>query len=167
MERVRIAAALSLAITLVAAACATAPAIDAKRDAAFHALAPTGKLRVGVYTGSPTSFIPGENGKPTRGIGYELGELLAKDAGVPFEPVIFPSNEKVFEAFRAGALDVVFTNASAARAQFIDFTPTVLEIEKGYLVGPRSQAKEGADVDRPGVRVGVSRASTTETELKK
>jgi polar amino acid transport system substrate-binding protein len=167
MQPPRILAVLSFAIAAFATACSTAPQIDARRDAAFHALAPTGKLRVGVYTGSPTSYVPGEGGKPARGIAYELGALLAKDAGVPYEPVIFPSNEKVFEAFRAGALDVVFTNATAARAQFIDFTPAVLEVEKGYLVPPRSQAKDGADVDRAGVRVGVSRASTTETELGK
>jgi len=158
-------AVLACIIVLVAAACATAPAVDAKRDA-VRVLAPTGKLRVGVYVGSPTSYIPAAGDKPARGIAFDLGASLAKDAGVPYEPVVFPSNEKLFEAFRAGALDVVFTNATAARAQFIGFAPTVLEIEKGYLVLQQTQAKDGGDVDRPGVRVGVSRASTSETELK-
>jgi polar amino acid transport system substrate-binding protein len=165
MHTVRVATALSLAGILLASACATKQP-EVPREV-LAALAPTGKLRVGVYTGSPTSYIAGGEGgsKAARGIAYELGSKLAKAAGIPFEPVVFPSNDKVLEAFRAGELDLVLTNATAARAQFIDFGPAVLELEKGYLVRPGSIVREAADIDRPGVRVGVSKGSSSETEL--
>lgn len=166
MQTLRIATAFSLAGILLAAACATKQP-EVPREIVAE-LAPTGKLRVGVYTGSPTSYIPG--GSPSgstapRGIAYDLAAKLAKAVAVPLEPVIFPSNDKVLEAFRAGQLDLVFTNATAARAQFIDFGPTVFEVEKGFLVRPGSIVRQAGDIDRTGVRVGVSKGSSSETEL--
>ena len=41
----------------------------------------------------------------------------------------------------SGAIDVVFTNATAARANDMDFGPPYLEIELGYLVPPDSPLK--------------------------
>ena len=161
----RFATALSCLAILFASACATRPEGAPSREV-VAALAPTGKLRVGVYTGSPTSYVPAGAGSAVpRGIAYDLGAKLAKAAGVPLEAVVFPSNDKVLEAFRAGHLDVVFTNATAARAEFIDFGPTVLELEKGYLVRSGGKVRQAGDIDRAGVRVGVSRGSSSEGEL--
>ena len=166
MPFARIATLVSFAGILLASACATKQSVPEVPREVVAALAPTGKLRVGVYTGSPTSYVaPGEGSKAPRGVAYELGAKLAKAVGVPFEPVVFPSNDKVLEAFRAGQLDLVLTNATAVRAQFIDFGPAVLEIEKGYLVRPGGVIREARDIDRPGVRVGVSKGSSSETEL--
>ena len=44
---------------------------------------------------------------------------------MPFEPVIYPNNGAVLEGMRAGHVDVVFTNATPARAKEIDFTPAI------------------------------------------
>ena len=150
-----------VATLVFACACAAAAAAEIAPQIGKQ-LAPTGKLRVGVYEGSPTSYV---SGVTPRGVAYEMGQKLAKRAGIPFEPVVFPSNDKLYEAFRAGNIDLVFTNATAARKAFIDFTPVVLGIQKGYLVRPGSGARDHAALDRAGVRIGVSRASTTQTEL--
>jgi polar amino acid transport system substrate-binding protein len=150
-------------ITALVFACACATAIGAEIAPQLgKQLAPTGRLRVGVYEGSPTSYVAGVT---PRGVAYEMGQKLAKRAGIAFEPVVFPSNDKLYEAFRAGNIDLVFTNATEARRAFIDFTPTVLGIQKGYLVRPGSNVQDQAALDRAGVRIGVSRASTTQTEL--
>jgi polar amino acid transport system substrate-binding protein len=158
-----------LAALCVAAACTTLPERTAPvaDRAAIEALAPGGKLRMGLYPGSPTSFIPGTGGAAARGVGHDLAKELASRAGVAFEPVVFATNEKVQEAVKAGAVDLVFTNATAARAQFTDFTPVVLEIEKGYLVAASSTIRDSAEIDRAGIRIGHSRGSTTQTELAK
>src|SRR5882672_2309417 len=52
-----------------------------------QALAPTGKLRVGVYPGSPFSLMRDPATGETRGVAVELGRELAKRLGVPFEMV--------------------------------------------------------------------------------
>jgi polar amino acid transport system substrate-binding protein len=154
-------AAIASAMLLTAcASTASAPGPEVRQ-----VLAPTGKLRVGLYPGSPTSMVRDPASGAPRGVAYDVGEHLAARLGVAFEPVVFASNAQLLDAAKAGRVDVIFTNATAARARFLDFTPTVLEVEKGYLVAPRSAISTPADIDRPGVRVGVSQGSTSQTEL--
>lgn len=145
------------------AACATVPANDPA--AARAALAPSGKLRVGLYPGSPTSYIAPTSGGEPRGVGYDVGQEIARRLGVPFEPVVLPNNAQVQEAAREGRVDLVLTNATEDRRRVLDFTDPVVRIAKSYLVPPGSTIADAAAVDREGVRVGVSQASTTQTEL--
>ena len=154
---------------VLAAACTSPPHEPAANPdaAAIAALAPGGKLRVGLYPGSPTNFIPAKDGAEPRGIAYELAKELASRARVSLDPVVLPGNDKVQEAARAGSVDLVFTNATAVRAQYLDFTPTVLAIEKSYLVPAGSAIRDAASLDRPQIRIGISRGSTTEGELAK
>lgn len=145
--------------------CATGSATPA--EAAPAALAPSGKLKVGLYSGSPTSLVGDAASPDARGVSHDLGRELAKRMGVPFQPVVFPNNAKLLDAARAGEVDVVLTNATPARAAFLDFTPTVLTVEQGYLVPAGSRIAGAAEVDRGGIRVGVSTGSTSETVLKR
>lgn len=128
-------------------------------------LAPSGKLRVGFYPGSPTSIIGDPATSEAKGVGFDLGRELARRLGVPFEPVVFPKNAEVLAAVKSGQVDVSFTNATAARSKDMDFSPPFLEVEKGFLVPPGSPLSKHADVDQPGIRVGVSQGSSTESEL--
>lgn len=144
-----------------AAVSAAAPAMAAEREA----LAPTGVLRVGVYRGSPSSYLAGEGGTPARGVGYLLGQAFAQQLGVPFEPVVFAKNADVIAAVQQGRVDLVFTNATPERARTIDFSPAVLDVEKSVLV-PAASSFGSLDAlrSRP-ARIGVSVGSSTGTEL--
>jgi polar amino acid transport system substrate-binding protein len=128
-------------------------------------LAPTGKLRVGVYRGSPTSIIPGQTPADAKGVGYDLGRELARYLKIPFEPVIFPKNAEVLAAVKAGSVDVTFTNATADRARDIDFSNSFLRVEQGCLVPAGSAIRRLEDIDVKGVRVGVSVGSTSQKML--
>jgi polar amino acid transport system substrate-binding protein len=154
----------AFAFALVAGCASVAPVPNAD---ARQALAPTGKLRVGLYPGTPTSILGDPASGSAKGVGFDLGRELAKRAGVPFEPVVYPKNADVLAAVKSGAVDMVFTNATPARREDMDFSPTVLQVEQGYLVPRGSSITAPADVDRPGVRVGVSEGSTSETTLSR
>jgi len=157
--------ALRAAFVVLAAlsGCTSVPLAVAPDSA--RSLAPTGALRVGLYPGTPTSLI-GEPGSPAaRGVGFDLGRALAATVRAPFMPVVYPRNADVLAAARAGAVDVVFTNATAARRQELDFSPTVLEVELGYLVPAASPLQRVDDIDRPGLRIGVSEGSTSQGVL--
>jgi polar amino acid transport system substrate-binding protein len=128
-------------------------------------LAPTGSLRVGLYLGNPSSYLKDPATGEATGIGFELGRELARWLDVPFEPMVYPNNGAVLEGMRSAKVDVLFTNATPARAKEIDFTQPYLEVEAGYLVPGGSEIAAIADVDKTGVRVGVMEGSTSSTTL--
>ena len=117
-------------------------------SASDQTLTPTGTLRAALYPGTPTSILDPAESKP-RGVGYELGQELARRLGVPYDPIVFSKNTEVLEAMRKGTADVAFTNASPARQKEMNFGPPFLIIELGYLVSATSAIASSADVDRP------------------
>jgi polar amino acid transport system substrate-binding protein len=131
----------------------------------IHALAPSGKLRVGVYLGSPTSMVRDAATGELKGVSYDLGKELAARLGVPFEAVEYPRVAEVVNALKAGQVDFTVTNATPARAKDVDFTSPVLALELGYLVPPGSKIANAAEVDRPGMRVGVTQGSSSQGKL--
>ncbi len=67
--------------------------------------------------------------------------------------------------FGLARLDVLFTNATPARAKEIDFTQPYIEVEAGFLVPKGSRIAIFEDVDASGVRVGVMDGSTSAVTL--
>lgn len=130
-----------------------------------HALAPTGVLRVGLYRGSPSSILEGLNGEASRGVGYLLGRAFAQQLGVEFERHVHAKNADVLNAMEEGLLDLVFTNATAPRTRFIDFSPTVLDIEKSVLVTASSTYDTLEALHGLPVKIGINVGSSTGTEL--
>src|SRR3954468_7310706 len=88
-----------LAVLLMGCAgMSTAPTPEARQ-----ALAPTGKLRVGLQLGSPHNVIRDSVSGEMKGVGFDLGKELARRLGVPFEPVLYPSVGAVLDGGKAGA----------------------------------------------------------------
>jgi polar amino acid transport system substrate-binding protein len=140
----------------------TAPTPEARQ-----ALAPTGKLRVGLQLGSPHNVIRDPVSGEMKGVGFDLGKELARRLGVPFEPVLYPSVGALLDGGKSGAWDVAFVGFSPARAKEWDFTALHLEIEFGYLIPGGSSISTMADVDRPGIRVAVQEKSQPDTFLSR
>lgn len=158
-------AALSLVSLVLLAGCGSLT--TAPNSSSVQALAPAGKLRVGLYPGTPTSIIGEPASGTAKGVGFDLGRELAQRAGLPYEPVVFPNNAEVFAAAKAGSVDMVFTNATPVRRNDLDFSPTVLQVEQGYLVPAGSAIRALDEIDRAGVRVGVAEGSTSEATLSR
>ena len=155
--------AFASASALLLAGCSTpAPAVDA---ATRQALAPTGSLRVGVYMGSPTSMVRDPRTGDKVGVALNLGKAMAERLGVPVQVVEFERLALVIDAVKSGAVDFTFTNATEARARDMNFTPPLIQLELGYLVPRGSPIARVADVDRAGVRVGVSQGSSSQAAL--
>lgn len=155
----------AIGAALIAMIGATSVAAHAADTDLAHILAPSGKLRAGLYPGAPTSILPDPD--HPRGVGYEIGKALADKLHVPYEPVTYAKNAEVQDAIKSGAVDVAFTNASAERAKFVDFGPVYLRIELGYLAAPGSKLKNAAAVDAKDIKVGVTTGSSTDSELSR
>jgi polar amino acid transport system substrate-binding protein len=128
-------------------------------------LAPTGHLRVGVYAGSPTSMVTNAGSGRTHGLTYELGRELAARLNVPVEYVTFPRIADVLNAMKEGKVDFTVTNATPVRANDFSFSPTLLAIELGYLVPASSSISRDDEMDRPEIRIGVTKGGTSERTL--
>jgi polar amino acid transport system substrate-binding protein len=151
---------------------ATATVLAASASGAFaqnarEILAPKGKLRVGVYYGSPTSMVRDPKTNEVHGLSFDLGHELAKRLDVPFEQVSYQRISDVLEGIKAGDVDFTVSNSTPARAEFVTFSQTLLTIELGYLVTATSPITTSADVQKPGLRIGVTKNSTSQGTIPK
>src|SRR3954452_22957120 len=123
----------------------------------LKALAPTGTLRASINLGN----IVLANGTPDNpgGVTPELAREMAKRLGVPSQLTCFDAAGKAFEAMKAGQVAIVFLAIEPVRAAEIEFTAPYVIIEGVYMVPKDSALKTPGDVDRPGIRVGVNKAS--------
>ena len=71
-----------------------------------HALAPTGKLRVGLYLDSPTHVVRDPASGEMKGVGFDLGKELARRMEVPFEPVLYRVIDDLIAGAKSGEWDV-------------------------------------------------------------
>ena len=144
---------------------ATSTSVPSVAPQIKNTLAPTGILRVGVYLGSPTSLVRAGPSGESFGIAFELGKTLGQQLGVPVQIVEFPRVAEVISAIKDEKVDMTFTNATAARAKEIDFTAPMVQLELGVLVPNNSSIRSFADVDKQGVRLGVSQGSSSQSVL--
>ncbi|MGY8661105.1 ABC transporter substrate-binding protein [Bradyrhizobium sp. UFLA05-109] len=149
---------------LVAVVASGLAGATARADGEAQILAPSGTLHVGIYPGSPTSMVTDTNGKP-HGVSYDLGGELAKRLGVPVDYVRFERVADIVTAIHDGKVDFTVTNATPVRANDVSFTNPVLAIELGFLVPTNSSIGKVEDIDRPGVKIGVTKGSTSERTL--
>ena len=130
-------------------------------------LAPTGKLRIGVYFGSPTSLVRDGKTGEFHGLSFDLGQELAKRLNVPFEQVNYQRISEVLDGVVKGEVDFTVSNSTPARAASVTFSQTLLTIELGYLVTATSPITTVADVQKPGLRIGVTQNSTSQGTIPK
>jgi polar amino acid transport system substrate-binding protein len=149
---------------LLAFAVTGALSAPVRADGEAKLLAPNGTLRVGVYAGSPTSMVTDAAGKP-HGLAYDLGGELAKRLGVGIDYVKFQRVADIVTAIHDGKVDFTVTNATPARANEVSFSQPVLSIELGYLVPANSSIGKVEDIDISGVKIGVTKGSTSERTL--
>jgi polar amino acid transport system substrate-binding protein len=139
--------------------------LGARAGSESELLAPTGHLRVGVYPGSPTSLVKDAGTGQSHGLSHDLGQEFARRLNVPVEYVTFQRVADVLGAIKDGQVDFTVTNATPARANDVSFSQTLVSVELGYLVPANSPIHNTDELDRPGVRIGVTKGSTSERTL--
>ena len=120
-------------------------------------LAPTGTLRASINLGNIV-LAQGTPDNPS-GVTPAIARELAKRLGVPSKLTCFDAAGKAFDAMKAGDVDIVFLAIEPVRAAEIEFTAPYVIIEGCYIVPKESALKSPADVDKPGIRVGVNQRS--------
>ena len=128
-------------------------------QAVLSELAPTGVLRAAINMGNfllVTGRTP--SGDPD-GVSPDMARAIADKLGVPVKYVPFERPSGLADAAGTNVWDIGLIGAEPARAEKIAFTAAYVEIEATYLVPPGSPLQSIADVDRTGIRIGVTAGS--------
>jgi polar amino acid transport system substrate-binding protein len=120
-------------------------------------LAPSGVLRAALNLNNPV-LVQGTPAAPS-GVTVDIGREIAARLGVPVEFRCFPGARDSFTATAAGQADICFLAVEPARAAQLAFTAPYVLIEGVYAVPDESPLTTPAEVDRPGVRIGVKEGS--------
>jgi polar amino acid transport system substrate-binding protein len=118
-------------------------------------LVPTGTLRATFIAGNPVQAVTDATTGEVTGPAADLGRELARRLGVPFTIKGVPGVQPVIDSVKDGAADIGFVAFDPVRAAQVDFSQPYSLAQNTYLVLDGSPIRAVADVDRPGVRVGV------------
>ena len=124
-----------------------------------------GELRIGVTPGEPWYFKDPATGQWS-GIGYRMGEQVAKDLGVKLVPVETTWGNAV-AAIQANQIDVMFVlDGTEERKKAVDFPDApFFWYAEGVLVRDGLQAKTWADLDRENVKIAVTLGTAPDRDL--
>ncbi|MFJ9828991.1 transporter substrate-binding domain-containing protein [Streptomyces sp. NPDC101160] len=135
----------------------TDAATDATTGTIAADLAPTGTLRASINLGNPV-LAQGTPDAPS-GITVDLAREIGARLGLPVELLCFDAARKSYEAMASGRADLCFLAVEPAREAEVAFTAPYVVIEGVYAVPRDSALRTPADVDAPGVRIGVKAGS--------
>jgi polar amino acid transport system substrate-binding protein len=147
--------------------CADTPAAPTLTPAAKTEFAPTGTLRVAVFTGNP---VIGTRDKATgslTGTTVELGRALSTQTGVPVTFIEYTAVAKMVGDAKTGTWDIAVVAYDPARLGVIDFAPPHITVDLTYLVPPDSAIRSVGDADRPGVKIAAARGAATALYLER
>src|ERR1700687_1583582 len=143
---------LAIAIAFFASGCtmiASSPSLEVRQ-----AIAPAGKLSVGINIGNPVlAKRDGAKGE-LNGITIDLGRMLAARLDAEFVPVIYPNAAKLIDGARNAEWDIGFAAIDPSRADVVLFTAAYMEVNITYLVPNGSPIRLVSDAERPRVGVG-------------
>ncbi|MCA0422499.1 MAG: transporter substrate-binding domain-containing protein [Proteobacteria bacterium] len=135
-------------------------------DKVRTALAPTGTLRTAINLGNAVLAQRGTDGAPS-GVTVDLSREIAHRLGVPVQLTGFDAAAKVVDALGSSAYDIGFLAVDPKRADTIDFTAPYVLIEGAYIVHNEAPYQTPADIDQPGVRIGVGKGAAYDLFLSR
>ncbi len=139
-------------------------AASAQTGQALAELAPTGKLRVVLFTLPIVAVRDGETGQFS-GVAADLGRELAAQLGVvaAFSAAKTPSD--AVDQVANGHADITFLVNLSARSAQIDFGPAYIGYETTFLVPESSAIHRFNDINVPGRRIIAPEKSAISAEL--
>ena len=159
MRRILLSAILLMATVL--------PGLSFAQPSISSEIAPTGKLRVASSAGISVLLARTSDGKITAGVVIDVGKFIAEKLGVPFELVTYSSADTYAQSFGKGEWDIGFGARTPLVADKADFIIDVVLTDYMYVAAPGREFADAAQVDRPAVKIGVGRNSTSDQFLSR
>ncbi len=128
------------------------------------ALAPIGTLRTAINLGNAVLAQRGADGAPG-GVTVDIANEIGRRLNVPVSLTGFDAAAKVVDALSSDAFDIGFLAIDPKRADTIDFTFPYVLIEGAFIVREGAPYQMAADIDQPGIRIGVGRGAAYDLHL--
>lgn len=155
---------LLLAMLLTATA---TPWISFAQSPISKEIAPTGKLRVAMNAASAVLLTRTPDGAITGGVGVALAKFFSGKFGTVVELIAYPNSATYTQTFGKGEWDIGFGPRTPLTAEKADFIADVLLNEYWFIAAPGREFANAAQVDRPGVKIGVGLNSSSDQFLSK
>ncbi|WJV53248.1 transporter substrate-binding domain-containing protein [Prodigiosinella aquatilis] len=146
---------------------AAMPLIASAADNTLENVKSANVLRIGVASGDPWYYKDPISGNWT-GVGYKIGERIAKDLGVKLMPVETTYGNAA-AALQANQIDIMLVlDATEERKKALDFPQQpLLWYKQGVLARTGVKADKWEDLNKPEVRIGVVLGTATDRDLTK
>ena len=151
--------------TIAATALSLGVALPAVAQTALETVTQRGTLRVGMAAADPWFYKDPISEKWT-GVGVQMGQAMAEELGVTFEPVETTWANSV-AAIQAGQIDLMFVlDATDERKKAIDFPDHPLfYYAMGALIQDGMEISDWQDLNVEGTTVGVTLGTTVDRLL--
>jgi polar amino acid transport system substrate-binding protein len=153
-----------LAVTLLVAT--AIPLAAWAQPTASKEIAPTGRLRVAMQTGSPIIATRASDGSVS-GVVVDLGRFIADRLDLAFEPVVYVNQETYAQSFGKGEWDIAIGVRSPLAQERSTLGPDFMVADAMYIAAPGKEFADASQIDRPGVKVGVSRGGGSDQILSR
>ncbi|HET8585530.1 MAG TPA: transporter substrate-binding domain-containing protein [Casimicrobiaceae bacterium] len=152
---------------LALAALATRTAVAQQPTSTWDQIKQRGELRIGVTPGEPWFYKDPATGAWS-GIGYAMGQQVAKDLGVKLVPVETTWGNAV-AAIQANQIDVMFVlDPTDERKKAIDFPDApFFWYAEGVLVRDGLPSRSWADLDKKDVKLAVTLGTAPDRDVTK
>jgi polar amino acid transport system substrate-binding protein len=127
----------------------------------------TAALRVSYLGTNPSQARQDPKTGAFSGPAAELAREMAKRLGVSVNITPAPTPQAVIDSVKSGAADIGFVAYDATRARDVEFSQTYLFAWNSYLVPKDSPLLRVAEVDLPGVRIGVGQGDSGHLYLQR
>jgi polar amino acid transport system substrate-binding protein len=117
---------------------------------------PTGTLRVTYIATNPVQASVDPKTGEVRGPGADMARAIANHLGVPVKITGVAGPAGVLDSLKKGDADIGLLAFDPERAKEVDFSPPYALAQNSYLVPENSPLRSVADIDKPGIRVGVT-----------
>jgi len=143
--------------------------LTALLTASVHAaeFSSTAPLRVSYLASNPSQARLDPKTGAITGPAADLARELARRLGVSVTITPLANPAAVIDSVKSGAADLGFVAYDAARARDVDFSQTYLFAWNSYLVQNSSPLLRVAEVDLPGVRIGVGQGDAGHLYLQR
>lgn len=148
----------ALILALVSAATLTAQTSPLAKD---------GTVRAAYLASNPAQAVKDPATGEVRGVVVDLARELERTRGIKVTLVGLPNPQGVIDAVRNGNAEIGFVAYNPERAGPVEFSKPYLLVNQTFIVKNDSPIRSIADIDRPGRKLGATRADSIALYLKR